>query len=675
MANKVTVPRDWGQYVDLNRRLVTSLEKLREYIKSIDNKSDIDAKDVHSFGYWATMFDPTFKFSTNSDSKWSKVKEILNSIRYHSRKIQEMLDGEEGLITLTKKEINDIESFLKTNPQLPTEAQNRLNDLVNNYNSKKMRLWEDMRNMMGREQSLGISLINFEEMSVKEVVDIIISKIKELKHIIDEKGSDEAIFMKLVELNHYMKGFKDGLQTEYTNEVKTIGDADFKKLVARLSLNYFQFYKAPIEERIEFSVVKLNDAQGKFMNLSDEGDKEKVLKLYSEMTDSLFKGTEIEDKFKDRKTKDKLKKLKDEFAILVGKLREKVADKYSIPSENDFMDLLLYKEEEGFLNKLFKFGTTHKEEKLSIKDVKAKIDSNLNEDKLVKFLETTNKNLNNYISDTGFKSFESMQDSGSFIGSKDINELKKEYNKLYWDLSKKIADDKKYSIAFGSGSISNCLIYARDLQPTKFSEFEANYINKADAVNRKKIVSDVVEFLKILLTSDKGFDDYMKYQVSKGNITGIKMKASGGGSSSNDFEFSDDEFSDEQKNVIKREFGQYAQVMVNFLRLASHEDGIDENNFKDEATKLKVAIDYFSFNNVEADEKENYLLKICREVFGKVSIDQSSVKDFLNSIGRMKVLVDSDLHETTQFDSTRLEEEKTKVLQLVQFIYNLGVSL
>lgn len=432
---------DWGAYIDINRKLLNSLEKLKNYVNNVEKHSDIDERDIHSFGAWAT----SFRINDNSElhGTGSSVEKILINLRSNSHRVSEIFEGdgeEEGLITLIRNELNKIENLIQNNPAMPTDIQMQLAELTNTFNSKKLRRWEELRDIFAREKTLGMSLINYEEMSIKDFALALIKQAKELDSIIENNSSDEAILMKFLEIANGLEGFRSVLRSDIKREIMISNKADknFKKEILTIGNNYLDRYKSPIKDRVDSVMRILKSHENSFIEIPDE-EKEKVLALYNEFISYVIKGTKYEDKFKDRKISTELSETKRRFEELVSKLREKVAQNYSIPSEDAFENLHLLKSKENMFQNYFGKVKKHQGDTLTIKLVKSKLSENKNNVK--KLLSEINKNIGLYLTDNGFKSFESIQPADNFIGNVLAGKKKKEFMQKYWDEYGKNLDD------------------------------------------------------------------------------------------------------------------------------------------------------------------------------------------------------------------------------------------
>lgn len=520
-STHTNLQNDWGQYVDTNRKLLLSLEKIRTYVTRINNHSNISSDDAYSFGYMAS------KLFFNKDSV-DNLKDILNNLKIHSNKIIELLDGggdeNEGLISLTRNEVNDVENFIKNNPAMPPDLQKQLVDLANNFNSKKVRLWENIRQVLNREETLGISLVNYTETTKVQYMDAIIKTFQQLHLVIEQKENNEVILLTLIKLTQELETLRSGFVGTWQHYIANKNIPNFKDEAIEISQNYFRIYKQSIKERLDKIEQILNTHNNKFIEIPEE-DLDSVMKLYNEFRAYLFKRTSYEKIINGMSEDSSVEKLKTEYEDLIIKLSEQIKKHYTIPSTQEFNDLIVMSDtDDEFLKKKYKFGNAqkHKGKTLSIQGVKSKF-GDVSNSKLKKLLVDIIKDLKLYITDSGFTSFERLQPNDNFIGMNAFNKLKETYNKLVQELLTKRLPN--YEGIYNSGLTNIVLFDANDnkiksiistLWPHTVLQF-LSFVDVNDMIDKEGIKANgllklAVNKVKLIIENDSAFRDFLLLQ-------------------------------------------------------------------------------------------------------------------------------------------------------------------
>jgi len=296
---------NWDKYIDINRKLLLSLKKLESSIKKIVNEENIQRNEVYSIMTKMKNFLKT----NNSSSELNNFEKIFKNLQIHSGLILNILNGGEdeevGLIELTSIEINNVENFLKQNPVITPIIEEQISKSSIDFNSKRARLLASLNNEMGRENVETLSLVNYEELSIENVVSAIIKDFKIIEKLFEENGTDEDILMKVIAVTEVLELYKDTTLSKslLKEKIKKSKSGNYKCYI----LNFLDIMNIPIKERlIEIKkIINLNNHT--FLTL-DENSKKIIFQYYEEILEKIFKCNDrkILDKIKERKNKSKI---------------------------------------------------------------------------------------------------------------------------------------------------------------------------------------------------------------------------------------------------------------------------------------------------------------------------------------------------------------------------------
>ncbi len=642
---------DWGGYIDLQNLMLLSFDNLVTFTRKAQQNADIEEKDLESLGRYMTSFRFTNK-------PMNQMKEIHQNIRFNSEKILDLLqsanDQDLGLIPLIKKEIADVTSLLGSNPGSPVSSEATLRQHVINYNQLKERKYQLLRSLLARNDTLSKSAVRQHTATVLEEVQAFVNLFEDFHVLlVERKAGDEPILMKLLEMFIVIEGYRDNLRVEFQNEFDRnahIPSRLQKDKVRKVIENYFHFYSHPIIDRI-MEVRKIMSAyQNTFINIPD-AEKEKVLKLYNEFKGHLFDSTDYKDKFDEISTSASVGELRKELDKFVVELERKVAEKYQSSgyTHDGFYNLIIIDNSRGHSFWANLIPTASTSNSLRLREVYEKLNgSTKDKDKegLLKSIILVIKD--NYLKDdTGFATFEKMQDSITFIGKIGIDKLKIEFYDKVKQMGKLIGqyysnyqsmgdtDDDGYKhLQHVYNKFQDKSLIIANSRGKKIhgyhtlGDIETHLINTSNP--DKQIIRDVNDILQVIIDADLKpvINLNMPRASSQGNPFGGSGGSGGGGGSSR--------LRDEDIRRFETEFINNLKVFGAFIKVA--QTGSLDSNIQargQQYTTVKNAANYFIGLNSNDNKRNNMFKEIVRRGFQNRDVSLTEVSTLFSNISTL----------------------------------------
>lgn len=637
---------DWAAYIDMQNLILLSLENLETYVKLAQKNSDIENRDIGNLQMFLTRF---------GKSSTSNLKEINENLRYNSDKILSLLtstdENDLGLIPLLRREIKDVTELLGSNPTSAVGSEATLRSHVINFNQIKERKYQLLRSLLARTNSLGKDMVRQGTATVEEEVEAFIGLFEDF-HIIlvDRKTNDEALLMKLLEMFIIIEGYKDALTNEFKHEISVFqlrnGSPLSKNQIIKVVENYLHLYPHPIVDRIMEVRRIMNEHENVFIKIPDE-ERKNVLDLYNQFKQHLFDGTIYKDKFKEASTANNLGPLKQEFDKLIVELERRIAEKYQANgyTHEGFMDLILIDNNKGhsFWNSLFfrsGSGSGSNIDKLTVKGVYEKINSSnindSNKESLLKICVNSIKDV--YIKDdTGFSTFEKMQDNTTFIGQIGIKKLKAEFDEKVKELGQAITqyyqsyeigdsgdDEGLRHLQFMTQKMldgSLILVNSRGKTGKILGEHTLKGLReKVKNSNNKGEIQDAINALQIIIDSQVvSIVNLNKPRSSSGNPFGGGSGNGGSGSGSGSVKMSDADLDNYERVFIEK-----LKVFGRFVKFANG-GALNQNNIGQRYTEVKSSADFFLNLNSNSKKRTLMFQKIVKERFSKMDVQNDQV--------------------------------------------------